>query len=119
MANAPKVLIIEDEGLIAANLEMILEDAGCDVVGWATNAAETLAVLESATADVAIVDIQLRDGDDGVRLASDISERYGIEIIFVTAQTDPRMVDRAKKVNPRAFVPKPYNPATILAAVCG
>jgi CheY-like chemotaxis protein len=117
VAEPLSVLIIEDEALIAANLEMILEDAGHHPAGWATNAAEAFELAQSRMPRFAIVDIQLRNGDDGVAVAAEIRERFGTQIIFVTAQTDPRTIARAKAVEHRAFVAKPYNRSAILAAL--
>lgn len=111
------VLIVEDEGLIAANLEMILEDAGWCVVGWATDAAEAFSIARSNPPRVAVVDVQLRNGDDGIALAAEMQERFGTEIIFVTAQTDPRTVSRARSIKHRAFVGKPYTRSAIIAAL--
>jgi DNA-binding NarL/FixJ family response regulator len=117
MSEPLTVLIIEDEALIAANLEMILEDAGHLAVGWATNAEEALSLAAASTPRFAIVDIQLRNGDDGITVAAEIQERFGTQIVFVTAQTDPRTIARAKAIRHRAYVAKPYNGSTILKAL--
>lgn len=117
MTSSLTVVIIEDEALIAANLEMLLEEAGCTVVGWAVDAAEAWALVEAHRPEVAIVDIQLRNGDDGIALAAELHERFATEVIFVTAQTDPATVARAKEVKHRAYVSKPYTPNTILSAL--
>lgn len=112
-----RVLIIEDEGLIAANLEMILEDAGHLIVGWATDSAEALALAEGGAPQVALVDIQLRNGDDGIALARQLQQRFGTEIIFVSAQSDARTMARTGEVLHRAFVAKPYTRSAILHAL--
>ncbi len=112
----PKVLIIEDEALIAANLEMVLEEAGCEVVGWATDAREAEEIARQHRPQVAVVDIQLRNGDDGIELASEL-QKAGVEVIFVTAQSDPATIARARAVPHRAYVAKPYKAETIIAAL--
>lgn len=116
MSRTLRVLIIEDEALIAANLEMLLEDAGHLVVGWATDAAEARRLAHAEKPDVAIVDIQLRAGDDGIVVAAELRER-GVEVVFVTAQTDPSTVARARAVAHRAYVAKPYTSRQILDAL--
>jgi CheY-like chemotaxis protein len=117
MSEPLTVLIIEDEALIAANLEMILEDAGHVPAGWATTSEEALSLAAESAPRIAIVDIQLRNGDDGIAVAAEIQHLYGTEIVFVTAQTDPRTIARAKAVEHRAFVAKPYSRSGILAAL--
>ncbi len=117
MTRPLRIVVIEDEAIIAANLEMILEDAGCEVVGWAADSAEARALVQRASPEVAIVDIQLRKGDDGIALAAELQARFGIEVIFVTAQTDPLTVARAQDVRHRAYVSKPYTAKAILSAL--
>lgn len=112
----PKVLIIEDEALIAANLEMVLEDAGCEIVGWATDAHEAWEIARREGPQVAFVDIQLRNGDDGIELASGL-QAAGVEVIFVTAQSDPATMAKAQAVPHRAYIRKPYKAESIVAAL--
>ena len=111
------ILIVEDEALIATNLEMLLEENGYTVVGWATNVKEAQRAAEEHRPSTAIVDIQLRGGDDGIALAAEIRERFGIEIIFVTAQTDPATIERAKSVTHLAYINKPYSEQALLDAL--
>lgn len=109
-------MIVEDEALIATNLEILLEGAGCTVIGWATESREAREIAESGRPEIAIVDIQLRDGDDGILLAAELHE-MGIEVIFVTAQSDSATISRARAVPHRAYVTKPYTMQRILAAL--
>jgi len=117
MALGRTILIVEDEALIATNLEMLLEDSGFVVVGWATNAQEARRAVEAQRPSAAIVDIQLRGGDDGIALAAELHARFGIEIVFVTAQTDPATIERAKSVAHRAYINKPYNEQALVEAL--
>ena len=75
MGSGRTVLIIEDEALIAVNLEFLLEDRGFQVTGWATNSAEAIQLAEASTPSAAVVDIQLRGGDDGIALAAELQRR--------------------------------------------
>ncbi|HXH52120.1 MAG TPA: response regulator [Sphingomicrobium sp.] len=119
MPAVPKALIVEDEALIATSLESILESAGCEVVGWATDCDEARALAAAHNPNFAIVDIQLRGGEDGIALAAELHEERGITIVFVTAQTDPVTVERAKSVPHHAYVSKPYTAERILTALPG
>lgn len=80
-----KVLIVEDEALLALELEGLLEDAGHKVVGWATSSEEARAMIDTVDADLAFVDIHLNDGPTGVGLAEYIVSRKGSTVVFLTA----------------------------------
>ncbi|WP_309085592.1 response regulator [Chelativorans sp.] len=112
-----KVLIVEDEALVAAGLELFLEDHGFEIVGWALDGAEAMSLVTRRRPDVALVDIQLRRGEDGIELARTLHEEHGISIVFLTAQSDPATVERAKSVRHRAYIRKPYDEADLLAAI--
>lgn len=79
------VAIIEDEFLVAMQIEDILLDNGYSVVATASDFAEAAAILEPA--DVALVDLNLRDGLSGPKIACMLSERFGTRIIYVTASS--------------------------------
>lgn len=113
----PRVLIVEDEAMVATGLEMDLEDADIEVVGWATHGAEALRLAAEHHPTVALVDIQLRAGDDGVAIAAELHARHQVEIVFLTAQTDPATQARARAVPHRAYLRKPYNPEHLVSAV--
>jgi CheY-like chemotaxis protein len=109
------ILIVEDEILISAYLGDLLRDAGYDVVE-ASNADDAIAILESrSNIRLVITDINMPGSMDGLRLASAVRDRWPpIKIIVATGQgrpTDDRM--------PRdsLFVPQPYDPRTVIAAV--
>jgi DNA-binding response OmpR family regulator len=80
-----KVLIIEDEALLAMELESLVEDAGHSVVGWATSSAEAMAMADATEADIAFVDIHLSDGPSGIDVAKYIGERKSSTVVFMTA----------------------------------
>ena len=84
-----KVLIVEDEFLVALQLEDILLDNGYAVLGTVADAA-SLAMLGEAP-DVALVDLNLRDGLTGPAIARDLAGRYGARVIYVTA--NPGQID--------------------------
>lgn len=106
------VLIVEDQFLVALDLEHIVASAGYPVVGIATAKAEieTLPVPPR----IAFVDINLRDGPTGVEIARVLSERFGTQIIFVTA--NPAQIDEPP---PTAigFIQKPFSPTTIESSI--
>ncbi len=110
-----RVLIVEDEVLIAWMLADSLEGAGHEVVGPAATMAEALALCEAAAPPVlAVLDINLRDGSNGVDVARALSERWGVPSIFASAQ-----VVEARRARGAALgcIRKPYAPQTVLRGV--
>jgi len=105
------VLIVEDEIFIAMEIERILQDAGYTVVGIAADQPEALAA--AAAAEVAFVDLNLRDGPTGPNLAQQLAERFGVRIVYVTA--NPSQI-----VNPAptaiGCIRKPFSEDAILSA---
>jgi DNA-binding response OmpR family regulator len=85
MTEPLKVLIVEDEALLAMELESLVEEAGHNVLGWATSLAEAKAMVDSTDADIAFVDIHLTDGPTGVDVAEYISRKRNSMVVFMTA----------------------------------
>lgn len=107
-----KVLIVEDEFLVAMQLEDMLLDNGYAVLGTVADAA-SLAMLGEAP-DIALVDLNLRDGLTGPAIARDLAARFGAQVIYVTA--NPAQID-APADTAIGVVQKPFSPRAILAAV--
>ncbi len=110
-----RILIVEDEALIAMVLADSLEDAGHAVVGPAATMAEVLALCEGAPPpELAVLDVNLRDGSNGVDLARALSERWGVLAIFASAQAEE--AQRARDIA-LGCIRKPYAPQTVLRCV--
>lgn len=111
---ALRVLVVEDEMLVAMLLEDILTDIGCEVVGIASSAAAALVVAGSARFDLALMDVDIAGPVDGVGTAGAILERHGVRSVFVSARCgDATFRERAGRVAPLGFVDKPYRQAEI------
>lgn len=110
------VLLVEDDPLIALDLEAILFDAGYVVRGPAPTASRAMEMAESgARPTLALVDINLRDGDGrGIALARDLKERWSIPSIFVSGQAAEARSDSGGAMG---IVGKPFTPALILASI--
>lgn len=108
----PRVLIVEDEFLIALQLEAILTGAGFQVVGIMSDRDGLAQVAEQP--EVALVDINLRDGPTGCEIARELSDRFGTTIVYVTA--NPGQISEPA---PTAIgvVHKPFSQMAIEAAV--
>jgi two-component system, response regulator PdtaR len=85
-----RILIIEDEALVAMELRFILEDLGHEVVGTAADARAARSLAREVDVDLALVDIHLSDGPTGVELGRELGQDMGVTVLFMTA--NPGMV---------------------------
>lgn len=104
-----KILVVEDEIVIADNICDILEKLGYEVLEPVINYSEAIEQLETEKPDLALLDIQLAGKKDGIDLAWKIKEEYDIPFIFLTSNADPRTIERAKDLSPPAYLVKPFN----------
>ena len=95
-----KILIVEDEGLIALDLKKRLELAGYTVPAIADNAADALLEVERLDPSMVLMDIRLRGTEDGIQTADRIRRRFDIPVMFVTAHADRETLERAKITEP-------------------
>ncbi|SLJ96406.1 response regulator [Novosphingobium mathurense] len=112
ISDCAKILIVEDEFLLALQLEDILADGGYAVLGTVPDTA-SLAKLGEAP-DIALVDLNLRDGLTGPAIARDLAGRYGARVIYVTA--NPAQIDMPA-ATAVGVVQKPFSRQSILAAI--
>lgn len=109
-----KILIVEDEIFPALHLESVVEALGCTVVGIAPDKATALKLAEESPADLAIVDLNLRDGLTGPELAREIAERYGTKVLFLTANPRQASLDFDGAVG---VVDKPFDDQVMAKAL--
>lgn len=107
------ILVVEDDPLVALSLALCLAGAGHEVLGPADRASAALDLAQRHRPDLALLDIQLRDGHTGGALAGDL-RRLGIRSLFVSADT---MEAHRNRNDALGFVVKPYEPHTILDAI--
>ncbi len=105
-----RILIVEDELIIAQNLKFRLEKLGYAVTDISIDADETRKSLSRSVPDLVLMDIALYGGHDGVILAKWIDKNYKIPIIYVTSHTDTSTFERASKSMPYGYLIKPFNP---------
>jgi len=115
--NEIRVLIVEDEPVIATNLSMYLNNNDFSVSGIAYDFDEAVLQLRQNTPDAAILDIGMELNDDGIHLAELINSRYKIPFIFVTSYADRETLQKAKRVEPSGYIVKPFNEKTLLASL--
>ncbi len=108
MSKRPGILIVEDEFLVALDLEEIVAQAGFRVVGIVSDAKGAEAIIDPPAA--AFVDLNLRDGPTGGTIAKYLAERFGTRIIFVTA--NPAKIGELPNTVV-GLLPKPFSPRAI------
>lgn len=104
-----RILIVEDEALLAMSYKMSLEGGTCKVVGIAATAERAIAMAGRDLPDVVLMDIKLRGKVDGIEAARQIMETLHIPIIFITGNTDEETKQRALQTNPKAYLEKPID----------
>lgn len=110
-----RVLIVEDEVLLAWMMRETLEEAGHGVVALASDHREAVDAALAHRPDLVLMDIRLARGTSGIAAAVEIFERTGIRSIFVTATGDAEKRRRAEPARPLAWLGKPYDPDDLLA----
>ncbi|NIJ38586.1 CheY-like chemotaxis protein/DNA-directed RNA polymerase specialized sigma24 family protein [Sphingopyxis panaciterrae] len=109
------VLIIEDEPLIAMELEAIVRALGHEVAGIATTHADAVAAFEATDAGLVLADIQLADGSSGIDAVQDILAMAPVPAIFITAF--PERLLTGHRVEPTFLISKPFRENTVRAAI--
>lgn len=107
MPSPASILIVEDEWVVARDMQRCLEDAGYRVTGTASSREDALQQVEAAEPDLVLIDIVL-GREDGIELAAELQER-NVPFVYVTAHTDPETLARAKQTGPLGYVVKPFD----------
>jgi DNA-binding LytR/AlgR family response regulator len=108
MQSPIKILIVEDEMLIAANIAMQLESIGYEIIGIIPRGEEALKSVKIDRPDLVLMDINLKGEIDGIETASQMQLDGPLPIIYLTANSDDAHFTRAKATNPYAFISKPF-----------
>lgn len=108
MQSQLKILIVEDEMLIAANIANQLESIGYAVIGIIPRGEEAIKVVQNEKPDLVLMDINLKGELDGIETAEKIQQEGQIPIIYLTANSDDAHFNKAKATNPYAFLSKPF-----------
>lgn len=112
-----KILIIEDEPVIAENISMYLNNADFTVSGIAYDDEEAVNQLHNNTPDAVILDINLDSSIDGIQIADYINKNFRLPFLFLTSYSDRETLQRAKLVEPSGYIVKPFNGQTLLASL--
>lgn len=109
MGSKTRVLIVEDDMIIAANISLQLSKLGYEITGIESRGEEAIIHARLNTPDVVLMDINLKGSIDGIETAYSIQTTKDIPIIYITANNDEATFEKAKKTHPFAFIAKPIN----------
>lgn len=116
MSNA-KILIVEDESIIAVHIQNVLRRLGHTVVAVASSGEEAIEKAGETQPDLILMNITLRGEMDGVEAAEQIQARFGIPVIYVTAAADKETLQRAGRTNPCGYILKPFHETELRDAI--
>jgi len=109
VARGLRALIVEDEILIAEELSERLSSLGFSVIDAVDSADEGIAIATRERPDLVLMDIRLKGEKDGVQAAAEIRQQVDVPIVYLTAYSDRRTVDRAKRTEHDGFILKPFH----------
>jgi len=112
---ATSVLIVEDEMLIAVDLETLVQSLGHQVVGVARTHAEAIALAQSRRPGLILADIQLADGSSGMDAVNELLGSFEVPVIFITAY--PERFLTGERPEPAFLIAKPFQPAMVSAVI--
>jgi PAS domain S-box-containing protein len=112
-----KILVVEDESIVAKDIQNTLIRLGYDVPATASSAASAYEKLEQIHPDLVFLDIKLKGEEDGIDIAGHIKEKFNIPVIFLTSYVDQQTLDRAKITEPYGYIVKPFNESDLKTTV--
>lgn len=117
MSRKTKILIVEDEMIIAANISLQLNELGYEVTGIVPRGEEALMHIESEVPDILLLDINLKGALDGIETAREMQKNYDIPVIYLTANSDDAHFNRARETHPYGFIAKPFKKLDLQRAI--
>jgi DNA-binding NarL/FixJ family response regulator len=112
-----KVMIVEDDVIVAEDLSRALRASGYDVPGYAISGDEAMDLARTVIPDVILMDVFLGEGLDGITVARSIGDCMDVSIVFITACSTESMVDAAVNAGADGFIVKPFQLRQVIAAI--
>jgi len=117
MEKPKRILIVEDDPLIAEDIAESLKEIGYDIAGIAYDSSEALSLVENANPDIAILDVNLDSEKDGIEIAGHIQKNHSFPFIFLTSYADKNTIERAKHTRPMGYIVKPFDERDLFTAL--
>ena len=112
-----RVLIVEDEIVVASEIKLRLEAMGFMVIGIVNNGRDAITAADEHYPDVILMDITLKGSMDGLEATREISLKSDIPVIFITAHTDTPTLDSAREASSHGIFTKPFSDDELMAAI--
>ena len=112
-----KILIVEDNTMVAEDCRDCLEGLGYDVTSIVASGEESIAKADEERPDAILMDIRLRDEMDGIEAAELIHARFEIPVVFLSAYSDRELLERAKIVGSFGYLVKPFEERELYATL--
>ncbi|OLE39705.1 MAG: hypothetical protein AUG00_01035 [Candidatus Rokubacteria bacterium 13_1_20CM_2_70_7] len=112
-----RILVVEDEAIVAKDIENALHGLGYSVPAVAASGEAAIEKAEALHPDLVLMDIRLKGQIDGVKAAGEINGRLGIPIVYLTAHADQQTLRRAKTTQPLGYILKPFDERDLSAAI--
>jgi DNA-binding NarL/FixJ family response regulator len=112
-----RVLIVEDDYFVSGEIEAILIDMHCEIVGIAATGEEAIEIAQRERPDLVLMDIRLAGLIDGIATAKVMDSRLGIRCLYVTAHSDVETRTRGQATNPLGWVSKPFTSQELTKSV--
>ncbi|MCC4769248.1 response regulator [Methanosarcina sp. DH2] len=104
-----RILIVEDEHIVAMGIKRMLKGLGYTVTGVASSGEDAINKTESTFPDLVLMDIMLKGELDGVEAAKEIRERFDVPVVYLTAYSDSSILERVKITGPFGYIVKPFD----------
>lgn len=117
MTETARILVVDDERIIALAVSKMLEDRGFEAAGIASTGPDAVKQTDSLRPDLVLMDVNLGGVMDGIDVAEIIREHYGIPVVFITAYADDPTLLRAREVTPYGYLVKPVDEHQLNATV--
>jgi two-component system cell cycle sensor histidine kinase/response regulator CckA len=117
MEELTKIFIVEDEGIVASDIKQLLLNLGYGVVGVVSTGEEAIEKVEETPINLILMDISLEGEMDGIEAAKRIQRRLDVPIIYLTAHSDKKTLERAKVTDPFGYIVKPFDKPTLHTSI--
>ena len=114
---AHRILVVEDQRLIAADIENTLKKLGYVVVGNVSSGEDAISTSDQVRPELVLMDVRLRGEMDGIQAAEIIRDRFNVPVVYLTAYADEETILRAKKTTPFGYLVKPFNERELRATI--
>lgn len=112
-----RLMIVEDDALVALGVRIAVQELGYEVVGLAASEPEAVKLAAETRPQIALMDIRLRGPVDGIDTARRLKTEFNIRSVFLSAYTDENTMSRVAGTYPLGFVQKPYSAGQLKAAL--